>query len=130
MKTFAAIALVCSLFASCAVAPFAAAAAVGVWSADQYSSDGGSIPVEATGEMVWAAAKAVAMDRAGTGTELDIVEASRRLTGRMNDCEVFIRVLPFKNTDQISEIKVSASQGLRGRADIAQQIAEDIASRL
>jgi hypothetical protein len=130
MKSFAAIALIFSLLASCAVAPFAAAAAIGVWSADQNTSEGGSIPVEANGETVWAAAKAVAMDRAGSLEPLEIVEASRRLTGRMNDCEVFIRVLPFKNTDKVYEIRVSAWQGLRGRADIAQQIAEDIAARI
>jgi len=130
MKTFAAIALFLSLLTSCAVAPFAAAAAVGVWSADQYSSEGGSIPVEAAGDTVWAAAKAVAIDRTVGGEAPEIVEASRRLTGRMNECDFFIRVLPFKNTDKIYEIKISARQGLRGRADIAQQIAEDIASRL
>ncbi len=129
MKKSAILTLLFLCLASCAAAPIAAGVALGVWSSDQYSSAGGALPIEAPPERVWAAAKAVALDRAA-GEELDIQEGVMRIEGRMNECKVLIRVLLYPTTDKISEIRVSARQGVRGRTDVAQSIAEEITARL
>lgn len=130
MKQFAFLLVLIPLLGSCVAAPFIAAGAIGVWTYDEYKENGGSIPVEAPAQDVWIAAKATAMDRAEPGQKLDINDGVMRIEGRLNDANVLISVLLYPTTDKLTEIKVTATQGLRGRADIAQEIAEDIANRL
>ena len=108
--------------------PIAAAAAVGVWSYDQYTNEGGSLPVEAPQARVWAAMKQVANERA-TGA-IEINEGSERVEGDISDCKVYMSVLPYLTTENVVEIKVRAVQGQRKRGDVAKEIAEDIAARL
>lgn len=128
MKKLASIVLLLPFLASCAAVPIAAAAAVGVWSYDQYNEEGGSLPVEAPQGRVWAAMKQVANERA-TGP-IEIVEGSDRIEGEISDCTVYMSVLPYLTTENVVEIKVRAVQGQRKRGDIAKAIAEDIAARL
>ncbi len=130
MKQFAFLLVLVPLLGSCVAAPFIAAGALGIWTYDEYSENGGSIPVEAPAQDVWIAAKATAMDMAEPGQKLDINDGVMRIEGRIQDANVLISVLLYPTTDKLTEIKVTATQGLRGRADIAQEIAEDIANRL
>jgi len=130
MKKLALTALLLPLIASCAAIPIAAAAAVGVWSYDQNTaSGGGSLPVESSMDRAWAAAKAVALDRAA-GEPLEIREDVNRITGTIDGFDCYIRILPFESTTEIVEIKVSAQQGLVGRGHFARELAEEIAERL
>lgn len=128
MKKLAPLVLLLPFLASCAVVPIAAAAAVGVWSYDQYNEDGGSLPVEAPQARVWSAMKQVANERA-TGA-IEINEGSERVEGEISECMVYMSVLPYHTTQNVVEIKVRAVQGQRKRGDIAKEIAEDIAARL
>lgn len=114
--------------AACAAVPIAAAAAVGVWSYDQNNQTGGSLPVEAERNQVWAAMKQVANERA-TGP-LEINEGAQRIEGEVADCKTYMTVLPFPSTSKVYEIKVRCIQGVRPRSDVAKELAEDIASRL
>lgn len=127
MKNLFSIIAITSILGSCALAPFAAAAAVGIWSYDEYSDEGGRIVVETNPARAWDAAKKVARSR---GTELEIAEAPRRLKCRIDEADILIRVLPFQNTLELAEIKVSARQLIRGRSDIARDIADAIAAQL
>lgn len=128
MKKLASLVLLLPFLASCAAVPIAAAAAVGVWSYDQYNEEGGSLPVEAPQARVWAAMKQVANERA-TGA-IEINEGSERVEGEISDCKVYMSVLPYLTTENVVEIKVRAVQGQRKRGDVAKAIAEDIAARL
>jgi hypothetical protein len=127
MKNLLPILAITSIFGSCALVPYAAAAAVGIWSYDEYSDEGGEIVVETTPARAWEAAKGVARSR---GTDLEIAEAPRRITCRIDEADILIEVLPFQRTLELAEIKVSARQLIRGRADIARNIAADIAAKL
>ena len=112
---------------SCELIPFAAAAAVGIWSYDEYSDEGGNIVVETTPARTWDAAKSIARAR---GEEVEIAEAPMRIRCRIDDADVLIRVMMFERTQELAEIKVSARQLVRGRADIARNVAEAIANQL
>ncbi len=83
--------------------------------------------VETTPGRAWEAAKAVARAR---GEEVEIAEAPMRISCRIDESEVLIRVVMFERTQELAEIKVSARQLVRGRADIARDVAESIADRL
>ncbi|MCH2101657.1 MAG: hypothetical protein MK209_07015 [Planctomycetes bacterium] len=128
MKKLAPLALLLPFLVSCAAVPIAAAAAVGVWSYDQYNDEGGSLPVEAPQPRVWAAMKQVSNELA-TGA-IEINEGSERIVGQISDCTVYMSVLPYLTTENVVEIKVRAVQGQRKRGDVAKAIAEDIAARL
>lgn len=128
MKKLVPFVLLLPFLASCAMVPIAAAAAVGVWSYDQNSEEGGSLPVEAPQARIWAAMKQVANERA-TGA-LEVNEGSERIEGQIDNCVVYMTVLPFQTTDNVFEIKVRAKQGERERGDIAKSLAEEIAGRL
>ena len=142
MKQFAFLLVLIPLLGSCVAAPFAApfvaAAAIGAWTAGEYADRTGSISMEAAGQDVWLAARAVALDHAIEGKELDINDGVRRIEGRLQvtldnrvqDATVLISILPFTNIDNATEIKVTAIQGARGRVEIAQMLAEEIANRL
>jgi hypothetical protein len=112
---------------SCVLIPFAAAAAVGIWSYDEYSDEGGNIVVETTPARTWDAAKSIARAR---GEEVEIAEAPMRIRCRIDEADVLIRVVMFERTQELAEIKVSARQLVRGRADIARNVAEAIANQL
>lgn len=128
MKKLVPFILLLPFLASCAVVPIAAAAAVGVWSYDQNKEEGGSLPVEAPQARVWASMKQVANEHA-TGP-LEINEGSERIEGEIDNCKVYMSVLPFETTENVFEIKVRAKQGERMRGDIAKSLAEEIAGRL
>jgi len=112
---------------SCVLIPFAAAAAVGIWSYDEYSDEGGNIVVETTPARTWDAAKSIAR---AAGEEVEIAEAPMRIRCRIDEADVLIRGVMFERTQELAEIKVSARQLVRGRADIARNVAEAIANQL
>jgi hypothetical protein len=128
MKKLVPFILLLPFLASCAAVPIAAAAAVGVWSHDQNHEEGGSLPVEAPQARIWAAMKQVAKEHA-TGP-LEVNEGSERIEGEIDNCQVYMSVLPFQTTENVFEIKVRAMQAQRKRGDIAKSLAEEIARRL
>ena len=127
MKNLLSLIAITSILGSCALAPFAAAAAVGIWSYEEYSDEGGKIVVETTPAKAWEAAQRVARSR---GTEIEIADAPMRITCRIDEADILIRVVMFERSRELAEIKVSARQLIRGRADIARNIAEEIAEKL
>jgi len=117
-----------ALLPSCAglIIP-AAAAAVGIWTYHEYSEESGDIILADNPSEVFQAAESVARARA---TEVEVARASMRIQCTIDQATVRINVLMIPENSDVCQLKVSAWELVRGRADLAKEIAEDIKARL
>ena len=118
-----------ALLPSCAglIVP-AAAAAVGIWTYHEYSNDeSGDIILSSSPSEVFQAAESVARARA---TEVEVARASMRIQCTIEQVTVRINVLMIPENSDVCQLKVSAWELVRGRADLAKEVAEDIRKRL
>ncbi len=117
-----------ALLPSCAglIVP-AAAAAVGIWTYHEYSNESGDIILANNPSEVFQAAESVARARA---TEVEVARASMRIQCTVDQATVRINVLMIPENSDVCQLKVSAWELVRGRADLAKEIAEDIKARL
>ena len=117
-----------ALLPSCAglILP-AAAAAVGIWTYHEYSEESGDIILANNPSEVFQAAESVARARA---TEVEVARASMRIQCTIDQATVRINVLMIPENSDVCQLKVSAWELVRGRADLAKEIAEDIKARL
>ena len=117
-----------ALLPSCAglIVP-AAAAAVGIWTYHEYSEESGDIILANNPSEVFQAAESVARARA---TEVEVARASMRIQCTIDQVTVRINVLMIPENSDVCQLKVSAWELVRGRADLAKEIAEDIRARL
>lgn len=117
-----------ALLPSCAglIVP-AAAAAVGIWTYHEYSEESGDIILANNPSEVFQAAESVARARA---TEVEVARASMRIQCTIDQATVRINVLMIPENSDVCQLKVSAWELVRGRADLAKEIAEDIKARL
>ncbi len=117
-----------ALLPSCAglIVP-AAAAAVGIWTYHEYSEESGDIILANNPSEVFQAAESVARARA---TEVEVARASMRIQCTVDQATVRINVLMIPENSDVCQLKVSAWELVRGRADLAKEIAEDIKARL
>lgn len=133
MKNLLSLFVLTSLLTSCVAAT---TAAVGAWTGDEYADSSYSVAVEASIEQAWSAAKHVVRSRS---TESDINDTLKRIFCTVDKTEMYIRILPFTtpqdNGTRVHEsfagISVDAYQfQIRGRSDLAEEMAKAIASRL
>ena len=117
-----------ALLPSCAglIVP-AAAAAVGIWTYHEYSNESGDIILAGTADDVFRAAESVARAR---GTNVESLYASKRILFDIEPSSVKIQVIMIPNVEGVVQLRVSAWELVRGRADLAKEIAEDIRARL
>ena len=117
-----------ALLPSCAglIIP-AAAAAVGIWTYHEYSEESGDIILADNPSEVFQAAESVARARA---TEVEVARASMRIQCTIDQATVRINVLMIPENSDVCQLKVSAWELVRGRSDLAKEVAEDIRKRL
>ena len=138
MKNLLSLFVLTSILSSCTglEVPIATAA-VGGWAGDEYADSEYSVVVEATAEQAWIAAKQIARSRS---QEIDKIEDPlKRIFCTIDKTKMYIRILPFTTPqndgervhENFAKISVDAYQfQIRGRSDLAEEMAKAITSRL
>jgi hypothetical protein len=104
-------------------------AAVGIWTHDDFTDDRGQIVVNASAQDVFLVAKG-AIEARPDAKDITVTRGTMRIQFLEDKADVIVQVMLMPDTPQFSTLKVYASElGIRGRADLAQQIAEDINAR-
>ncbi len=116
------------LAASCgAVIIAGAGAAVGLWAQDEYADDRGQILLKHSAEHVFAIAKTIAQEQAEEELEVKVMKVSYKREG----VDYIIQVFLMPKTPDYCELKVVARElYVRGRADLAEYVANEITARL
>ena len=115
------------LLSSCAVAPFAAAAAIGIWVYDENNDYAGQIVISHSPEAVYAMCETVARAR---GTEVVTVPGSMRVECEVDNADVVMQTFIVPGEENVAELKVRAISTLEGRAELARDLALDVQNRL
>ena len=104
--------------------------AIGIWVADDFAEDSsGEIIINAPADSVFDALVAEARSRPGM-EQLDVKEGSFRVEWVEQEARVHAIVKLLPQTPDFVSLKVSAAElGVRGRSDIAKEIAESVAGR-
>ncbi len=122
-----------ALAASCAapVALVGIGAVAGVWTYDSFTDDRGEMLLAAPPERVFEVAEQVVRSRPGAA-DVRVVRGSYRIEYTEQDkVQVVIQVLIVPGSQDYAKLKVYAAEfGVRGRADVAKEVAEEIAARL
>lgn len=124
---------VAALFSSCA-APLVLGAVgsfVGVWVYDDFTDDRGEIMLARTPERVLAAAESVIAARSNVA-DLKVVRSSFRITftDTVSKVRYAVVVMIVPGSPDYATLKVYAADlGMRGRADLAKALAEEIAAK-
>ena len=120
------------LLASCA-APLVLAgmgAAVGIWTYDDFQKDRGEMIVRASAEQAYATSKSAIEARPGA-SEITLVPGSMRIEFKEDKADVVVQVMLMPETPEFATLRVYAAElTIRGRAELAREVAEDIGSRL
>lgn len=118
--------------ASCA-APLVLAgmgAAVGIWTYDDFQKDRGEMIVHASAEQTYATATSAIQSRAGA-TKITQIPGSMRIEFSEDKAHVVVQVMLMPETPEFSTLRVYAAEmSIRGRAELARAVAEDIGSKL
>jgi len=105
-------------------------AAVGIWTYDDFSDDRGEILLHAPAEQVFAIAQAVGRERPGS-SKLKILPGTMRVEWLEDKATVAAQVLLVPDAPEFCTLKVYAAElGIRGRGDLAKDVAEQISNRL
>ncbi|MHC4379739.1 MAG: hypothetical protein ACYSU1_01430 [Planctomycetota bacterium] len=120
------------LLASCA-APLVLAgmgAAVGIWTYDDFQKDRGEMIVRASAEHAFATAKSAVQARPGA-TEITQVPGSMRIEFEEDKADVVVQIMLMPETPEFATLRVYAAEmAIRGRAELAREVAEDIGAKL
>jgi hypothetical protein len=120
------------LTASCgtALVILGAGVGIGMWISDDFAEDSsGEIIINAPAESVFDALVAEARSRPGAG-EFNVKEGAFRIEWVEREARIHAIVKLLPQTPDFVALKVSAAElGVRGRADIAKEIAESVAAR-
>ncbi len=119
------------LAVSCAapIVLLGAGAAVGIWTYDDFTNDRGQIIIHAPADELYLVAKSVVESRPNA-KDFVHTAGSMRIEFMEDKSDVSVQVLLMPETPDFATLKVYAAElGIRGRADLAQDIAEDINSR-
>jgi|TARA_B110000196_G_C20765158_1_gene483951 hypothetical protein len=105
-------------------------AVAGVWTADEFRNDSGEILLNATPQDAFAVCQATINSRENI-SDLVVTNGSLRIEFKEDQVHysVMVMIMP-KNHDFCTLRVISAEFGMRGRAELAQILAEEIASAL
>lgn len=120
------------LLPSCAaVALGAVGGLVGVWVVEDFSKGQGEILLSASPDRVFRAAESVVKSKPDT-MNLEILPGSYKITWKdISNVEWAVLVLVVPGTNDYATLKVYAAvHGVKGRADLAQGLVEEIAAKI
>ncbi len=117
-----------ALTPGCAVGLVAVGAGIGAWVLAENSDDTGEMRLAHSPERVYQAALAVCRNRGAQ--DLKEVPASRRIECELDEADVVIQVFTVPGAENSAILKISARSTLRGRAELAQALAEEIRDSL
>lgn len=104
-------------------------AAVGIWTYDDFTNDRGQIIINASAHDVFAVSRTATQARPNA-KDFEITNGTMRIEFLEDKAQVAVQVMMMPETPQFCTLKVYAAElGIRGRAELAQAVAEDIASR-
>ena len=105
-------------------------AVAGVWTADEFRNDSGEILLNATPQDAFAVCQATINSRENI-SDLIVTDGSLRIEFKEGkvDYSVMVMIMP-KNHDFCTLQVLAAEFGIRGRAELAQILAEEISSAL
>lgn len=121
-----------ALLPSCAaVAIGAVGGLVGVWIVEDFSKGEGEILLSASPDRVFRAAEAVITARPGT-LNLEVMPGSYKITWKeVSNVEYAVLVLVMPGTNEYATLKVYAAEhGVKGRADLAEALVEQISAKI
>lgn len=120
------------LLPSCAALALGAVGGlVGVWVVEDFKKGDGEILLAATPERVFRAAETVVKARPDL-MNLEVVPGSYRISWKeLSNVEYRVLVLVVPGTNEYATLRVYAAEfGIKGRADLAQELAEEIAAKI
>lgn len=120
------------LLASCAgpLVIVSIGAVAGVWTADEFRNDSGEILLNATPQDAFAACQATINSREGV-SDLVATKGSMRIEFKEDQVHYSVMVMLMPQNHDFCTVRVLAAEfGMRGRAELAQILAEEIASAL
>ena len=132
MKTLRTLFLLPLLLATSCAAPIVllgAGAAVGIWTYDDFTNDRGQMIVHAPADELYRVAKSTVESRPNA-KNFTATDGTMRIEFFEDKANVSVQILLMPETPEFATLKVYASElSIRGRADLAQEIAEQINSR-
>ena len=124
--------LIIALLASCA-GPLVIAgvgAVAGVWTIDEFRNDSGEIILQASPRDAFATAENVIASYEGL-EEYTVTPGSLRLEFEQNQIHYSVMVMLIPENESMCKLRVIAAEfGLRGRAELAEELATQIAAAL
>ncbi len=124
--------LLATLASSCAaVAIGAVGGLVGVWVVEDFSKGSGEILLAASPDRVFRAAESVVKARPDV-LNLEVLPGSYKITWKeITNIEYAVVVLVVPGTNEYATLKVYAAlHGVKGRADLAQALVEEISLKI
>ena len=124
--------LLATLVSSCAaVAIGAVGGLVGVWIVEDFEKGSGEILLAASPDRVFRAAEAVVKARPDV-LNLEVLPGSYKITWKeITNIEYAVVVLVVPGSNEYATLKVYAAlHGVKGRADLAQALVEEIAAKI
>lgn len=124
--------LLATLASSCAaVAIGAVGGLVGVWVVEDFSKGSGEILLAASPDRVFRAAESVVKARPDV-LNLEVLPGSYKITWKeITNIEYAVVVLVVPGTNEYATLKVYAAlHGVKGRADLAQALVEEISQKI
>ena len=120
------------LLASCAgpILIVGIGAVAGVWTVDDFRNDSGEILLNATPQDAFAACQATINSREDI-SDLVVTSGSLRIEFKEGQVHYSVMVMLMPKNHEFCTVRVLAAEfGMRGRAELAQILAEEVASAL
>jgi hypothetical protein len=132
MKTTRFLLIPALLLASCAGPLIIAGvgAVAGVWTVDEFRNDSGEVLLNSSPQDAFAICQATINSQENI-SDLVVTGGSLRIEFKQEQVHYSVMVMLMPQNGQFCKLRVIAAEfGMRGRADLAEALAEDIASRL
>ncbi|MDP6963674.1 MAG: hypothetical protein QGF46_05855 [Planctomycetota bacterium] len=105
-------------------------AVAGVWTVDEFRNDSGEILLNASPQDAFAICQATINSRANI-TDLEVTKGSLRIEFKEDQVHYSVMVMLLPDNGQFCKLRVIAAEfGMRGRAELAEALAEEIASKI
>ncbi|MBC8371633.1 MAG: hypothetical protein H8E25_16645 [Planctomycetes bacterium] len=105
-------------------------AVAGVWTVDDFRNDSGEILLNSTPQDAFAVCQAVVNSRPEI-SDLVVTKGSLRIEFKEEQVHYSVMVMLMPSNSEFCKLRVIAAEfGMRGRAELAQELAENIAAAL